>query len=378
MSDSYVFLEDSTTQSRRFYDEPLFSIVASQPNEVGGAFDKIIQALSDGLYVAGYASYELGYVLEKKLQKKLPNLRGFPLVNFAAFQRVRYDYKPQNYHEEKCFIEVVPTCTEEQYTKTFKKVMNYINSGEVYQLNLTFPMEGEYSGDPINLYDILIRQQPVKYGGIVALGNPVVLSLSPELFFSCNGTEIKTSPMKGTIRRGNTKKEDRELIELMSSDEKSRAENLMIVDLLRNDLSKISVPGSVKVTDLFKIETFPTLHQMTSSIKSQLNKDINITDLFRSLFPCGSVTGAPKIRAMELISELEVVPRGVYCGAIGYIDPGGYSCFNVAIRTASLFKDGEAFFNVGSGIVYDSISKAEYEECLLKTKLLEIIRNKRR
>ena len=176
--------------------------------------------------------------------------------------------------------------------------------------------------------------------------------------------------MKGTAARGATDRADAAVAQQLRTDEKSRAENLMIVDLLRNDLGRISEIGSVEVTDLYSIETYPTLFQMTSGIRSRLRDDVGVRDLFRSLFPCGSVTGAPKIRAMEIICEIEAGPRGPYCGAIGFIDPDGIACFNVAIRTMSVFDRARVVYNVGSAIVWDSQARAEYEECLLKARFL--------
>ena len=197
-----------------------------------------------------------------------------------------------------------------------------------------------------------------------------IVSLSPEVFFDvCDGV-IRARPMKGTARRGFLPTEDMARAALLTQDEKSRAENLMIVDLLRNDLSRLSEVGSVRVTDLFTVETYPTLHQMTSGIEAKLRAGVTLADLFAGLFPCGSVTGAPKIRAMEIIRDLECAARGVYCGSLGLIAPDGAIRFNVAIRTLTLFPDGELVCNVGSAVVADSRAREEYEECLIKAKFL--------
>ncbi|MDG1141640.1 MAG: chorismate-binding protein, partial [Hellea sp.] len=207
--------------------------------------------------------------------------------------------------------------------------------------------------------------------GIISLtGGPEIISHSPELFFSKFGKKMTMRPMKGTRPRAETAEADNKLKRNMKLDEKSQAENLMIVDLLRNDLSRISDTGSVKVPELFSLETYPTLHQMTSQVTSKLKDSQNFIDIFKSLFPCGSVTGAPKIRAMEIIKELEESDRGAYCGSIGYIDPEGTACFNVGIRTIIL-KEGELRYNVGSGLVMDSDASDEYAECILKADVLK-------
>ena len=199
------------------------------------------------------------------------------------------------------------------------------------------------------------------------MGGPALLSRSPELFFSIDADRnIMARPMKGTAPRGGTPDEDAALAKWLQRSEKNRAENLMIVDLLRNDMSRISEIGSVKVPVLFAVETYTTLHQMTSSISSKLVEGTSLTDIFRALFPCGSITGAPKIRAMQIIHELEAGPRGAYCGAIGWIAPNGAMTFNVAIRTLTCFEDNTVRLNVGGGVVYDSDAAGEYEEALLK------------
>ncbi|MBM3655184.1 MAG: aminodeoxychorismate synthase component I, partial [Alphaproteobacteria bacterium] len=197
-----------------------------------------------------------------------------------------------------------------------------------------------------------------------------VVSLSPEVFFEAQGRAIRARPMKGTAQRGVLPTEDMARAQYLVEDEKSRAENLMIVDLLRNDLSRLAIVGTVKVTDLFTIQTYPTLHQMTSGIEARLRDDVTLKDLFTGLFPCGSVTGAPKIRAMEIIRDLECAARGVYCGSLGVIAPDGDIRFNVAIRTLTIFPDGDLVCNVGSAIVADSRAREEYEECLIKARFL--------
>ena len=214
-----------------------------------------------------------------------------------------------------------------------------------------------------------------RWAASCALGAETILSLSPEKFFSTHGRRIFARPMKGTAPRGPTEAHDRILAQALARDEKNRAENLMIVDLLRNDLSRLSELGSVEVTDLYSVETFPTLHQMTSGVEAILRENLSFYEIFAGLFPCGSVTGAPKIRAMEIIAEQEAGPRGNYCGAIGHIAPSsarglGDMRFNVAIRTLTLDGRGSLVCPVGSAIVADSRAREEYDECLLKARFL--------
>ena len=267
-----------------------------------------------------------------------------------------------------------PIWDEARYEAAFDQLHAYIGAGDVYQANLTFPMRSTWSGAPLGLYAALREAQVVKHGGIADLGEgPVILSRSPELFFQVDRDRmIETRPMKGTVPRGDSQAEDDRLKYFLSSDEKNRAENLMIVDLLRNDISRIAETGSVHVPELFTVETYKTVHQMTSLVRARLEKGASIEQIFHALFPCGSITGAPKIRAMEIIRELEEEPRDIYCGSMGWIAPTGEMRFNVAIRTLSLFENGEARLNVGGGVVWDSTASSEYEEALWKARYTKI------
>ena len=256
------------------------------------------------------------------------------------------------------------------YLKRFEKVQNNIRSGDIYQLNLTFKAKFNLQGSPLALYRDLRLKQRVAYAGLVDTGDATILSASPELFIKQEGRIIETRPMKGTAPRAGTLEADDVVRDVLSKDVKNRAENLMIVDLMRNDLGRIADLGSVNVTDLFTVETFKTLHQMTSGVRAELKPGIGIVDILKAIFPPGSITGAPKIRAMELIRELETEPRGVYCGAIGRFSPDGAALFNVAIRTTVIDRKGSGEMGIGSGIVADSDGAKEYAECLLKMKFL--------
>jgi len=371
LKDAFVFLDDSVTPAPRFYKTPLQIIRADTPKQVEAAFTALAAAHKAGHHLAGYISYDLGLWLEPKLAHHLPKNRSHPLICFGVFDG--YDsHAPAEllYTSKASNITLRPKWSEADYLKRFDQVQAYLRSGDCYQINLTFPMTGTYDGEPLQLYAGLRHRQKAKYGGFIRLGSVDLLSLSPELFFRKNGTAMTMRPMKGTLKRHPDNVADMALRSAMAQDEKSRAENLMIVDLLRNDLSRLSKPGSVNVPELFSLETYPTLHQMTSRVTSGLYEGVSFRSLFKSLFPCGSVTGAPKIRAMEIIDEIETVPRGAYCGAMGYVDPGGDACFNVGIRTLSLSK-GRADYHVGSGVVLDSDGPAEYAECLLKANVLQ-------
>jgi aminodeoxychorismate synthase component I len=365
----FALIDDNLSGRARLYSRPEFLIRADQAEDVASAFRRMEEARAAGLTLAGYASYELGYLLEPRLAPLLPAERRVPLLCFGAFREAE-DFLPASIIGDGTIGALHAEWSFADYAPRFQRVLDYISAGDVYQINLTFPMRGRVTGDPLALYRDLRRRQPVAHGGVVSLGDETILSLSPELFFKVRSGQITAKPMKGTAKRESDSARDAEAALKLAVDEKQRAENLMIVDLLRNDLSRISRVGSVHVPKLFEVETYPTLHQMTSTVMAELLPDLTLRDLFTGLFPCGSVTGAPKIRAMEIIRKIEATPRGVYCGAVGWIAPSGDMSFNVAIRTLTCFADGSAVLNVGSGIVADSTAKAEYEECLLKSRFL--------
>ncbi|KFE36304.1 aminodeoxychorismate synthase component I [Thioclava atlantica] len=349
-------------------------IRAETPDDLAPAFEAMEAARAAGKWLAGYASYELGYLMTDRLRPLLPEDRPEPLLQFGVFDAPRAPEPLQTGPLEpgqggSGFSEFVPDWDFDRYRAAFDQVKELIAAGDIYQANLTFALRARVDGTPEALYRALAARQPVPYGALVDLGGPVLLSRSPELFFRVDAAgRIETRPMKGTLPRAGEPEEDARRRAWLAADPKNRAENLMIVDLLRNDLSRVSEIGSVRVPELFKVESFATVHQMTSHITAQLLPDWTLAGLFEALFPCGSVTGAPKIRAMEILRELETGPRGAYCGAIGWIAPSGAMEFNVAIRTIVLPGDGTARLNVGGGVVYDSTAETEYEEALWKTR----------
>ncbi|PAP97221.1 aminodeoxychorismate synthase component I [Mesorhizobium wenxiniae] len=367
---SAIFRNDERAHQLVF-DRPADIIVAHEAEDFLPALE-IAQAAHDaGKWLAGYFSYEAGYLLEPKLVPLLPGGRRAPLVCLGIFDApVEQAVVPSNAPATNGPIfDARAAWSSEDYAKRFARLHNHIRKGDCYQGNLTFPVHAQWSGDPLAAFDALTERQPVKYGALIALGDPVVLSRSPELFFEVDAEGmIETHPMKGTAPRGATKAEDKRLKAFLRNDEKNQAENRMIVDLLRNDISLISEVGTLEVPELFRIESYPTVHQMVSRVRAKLLRDLTIRQIFAALFPCGSITGAPKIRAMEILHDLEATPRDVYCGAIGWIAPGGRMRFSVAIRTISLFSSGEAVYNIGGGVVFDSTAEEEYQECLLKAR----------
>ncbi len=375
----YVLLDDSLTPGGRslLYTAPEQVVSAHAPHEVEAALDQISAGLARGLHAAGFFAYELGYCLEPKLAGLLPADRSVPLLWIGLFGAPRplddagtRAWLEQHGADERAKIsDLKLSWGREPYDRAFAKVQDYIAAGDVYQINLTLKYHFAFEGNPVALYAALRRKQRVAYGALIHAPEFDVLSMSPELFFRREGKHMSTRPMKGTAPRGRTPREDARLRTWLAMDEKQRAENLMIVDLLRNDLGRVAKIGSVEVTDLFTVETYRSVHQMTSGISAELRSDMGLKDMLRALFPCGSVTGAPKVRAMEIIRELEGAPRGVYTGAIGHITPSGDAQFNVGIRTVVL-AGNQGEMGIGSGIVANSKVDAEFEECLLKAHFL--------
>jgi len=359
------------------YETPDEIISADTPGEVSGALAAMDAARASGAHLAGYFSYEMGYALEPRFAEMMPGGRRVPLLWFGVFGPPRTleggaieDYLKASANSGYRLSDPELTMSAKDYGSRFEKVKNYITTGDIYQINLTLKARFRVTGDPAALYRDLRRKQPVSYGALLRTQDFTVISVSPELFLDIVDERIVTRPMKGTAGRGLTSDQDREIGQWLTQDPKSRAENLMIVDLMRNDLARVACTGSVRVSDLFSVETYETLHQMTSGVEARLNPGTDIAELIESIFPPGSVTGAPKVRAMEIIRELESEPRGVYTGALGVISGDGKARFNVAIRTLTLFRDGDAEIGIGSGVVHDSRLQDEYDECLLKMRFL--------
>ena len=346
---------------------------AHELDEVRPALTRLDAARQAGKWVAGYLSYEAGFAFEPRLAGRALQAPG-PLLHFGVYDA------PQPFPTLATgpvqLAPVRPMVTRGAYDVAFARVKEYIAAGDCYQVNLTFPLETRLlTGTPLELFAALRARQSVGHGAYVDLGGPVLVSRSPELFVRLDaGGRIQARPMKGTAPRGQDPVEDAELAEALRQSPKDRAENLMIVDLLRNDIARISRVGSVKVPELFHVESYATVHQMVSRITGQLAAPATLQGLMQALFPCGSVTGAPKIRAMEIIHEVEAGPRGAYCGAIGWMGPDGSAAFNVAIRTLTV-TGKHVRLNVGGGVTQDSTADGEWEEALWKARYVTGLAN---
>ena len=375
--------------SSRVDEENFRSYLFHHPTRIltaGAAlFDEIEQALASGAYVAGFFSYECGEGLHSLARS--PEIRpSMPLAWFGVYPKVVVvDHRTGELAEDCSSLGAQSGETfevrnprlgidEPSYARRIAAIQEYIRAGDTYQVNFTDKLHFEFSGAPAAMFAALAESQPVPYGAFIRGEGWHVLSFSPELFFRVSGRSIVARPMKGTARRGLDIAEDETIARSLHEDKKNRSENVMIVDLVRNDLGRICEYGSVKVDRLFAVEKYETLFQMVSQVSGTLRPEVCHREIFEALFPCGSVTGAPKHRTMEIIRELERGMRGVYTGAIGFFAPDGEAVFNVPIRTVLLEGDrgtlNRGTMGVGSGVVIDSIAGDEYRECLLKSEFL--------
>ncbi|MFC1631694.1 aminodeoxychorismate synthase component I [Candidatus Omnitrophota bacterium] len=349
------------------------------------------QALKAGYYVAGFMAYEAGQAFEERLTSN--NTFQSPLLWFGVYdQPLVYNHRQRRFradtqlarrlikkisgaacagHQPFILKKIKPNISLGSYLRAIDKIKQLIASGFTYQVNYTFKLKFSFSGNSSDLFLKLRNNQHVAYSALLRLKKFDILSFSPELFFRREGQRLMVRPMKGTAERGKDTREDAEMARSLRSCLKNRSENLMIVDLLRNDLGRISRTASINVPQLFNIERYRTLFQMTSDIRSRLRSSYSACDIFRHIFPSGSVTGAPKIKTMQIIQQLEKEPRNVYTGSIGFFSPRKKGIFNVAIRTVLINKRNQkGEMGVGSGIVYDSDPKKEYAECCLKANFL--------
>ena len=387
--DDVVLLETSRYDADNYrsflFLDPIHTLRADTIDEVPALLADIERYLARGCYAAGYFGYEAGYHFEK-IAGVIPETS--PLAWFGIYRApLVFNHLTGAFEGEG---EPVPapggadlprgdyaitdlrySIPAEAYIRSVETIQDLIRAGWTYQINFTGKYVFTFHGSALVLYEALKRRQRVSYGAFIQVQGRTVLSFSPELFFRRRGDTLVTKPMKGTVRRGRTCEEDLALQEWLRNDPKNRAENVMIVDLLRNDMGRIAEIGSVLVPELFAVEKYLTLCQMTSTIEGTLCPGVSYYDIFHSLFPSGSVTGAPKIRSMQIIHELEGDARGVYTGAIGYFSSAQEAVFNVAIRTLVIEGDrGE--MGVGSGIVADSDPREEYRECQLKADFVTV------
>lgn len=340
-------------------------------------FDEVLPALraaeNSGLHAAGFIAYEAAPAFDPALQTR--DAGGFPLLYLGLFDapEVLADIgMPQ----QGAFRigELHPSVDEAEFLAAISGIRERIAAGETYQVNHTYRLKADFEGAAWDFFRALARSQATEHAAFVDCDDFAVCSASPELFFSLQDGTVISRPMKGTARRGRTPAEDRERARALHRSEKDRAENIMIVDMVRNDIGRVAEPGSVETTSRWDIEAYPTVWQMTSTVRGRLAETPprpGAVDVLRAMFPCASITGAPKAKTMEIIRAIETTPRKVYTGSIGFIGPGGDACFNVAIRTALIDREsGMLEYGVGGGIVWDSEAGAEYEETLLKARLL--------
>ncbi len=392
--DSFVFLDTSMPDERNsnslLFINPIERLQFHEGEDEVAFLNTVQRFKEDGKYIAGWFSYEFGYLLESSLKNRLQKKgdKGALLADLGIFKQCyTFDHitgetnfplqdLPNSEPEEFEVKNLRSSQSREEYVQAINAILDYIRAGDTYQVNYTLKLFFDFIGSPERFYSDLRRNQSVGYGAYIRWHNRRVMSFSPELFFWKTKADVMVRPMKGTLKRGRTLAEDEENRDFLRTDVKNQSENVMIVDLLRNDLGRLMhyiADGDVQVDSLFDVETYETLLQMTSTITGRNDRnilgDVSLNNFFKAIFPCGSVTGAPKIRTMEIIDELEGGRRGVYTGAIGYMAPDGEAVFNVPIRTVVL--DGcKGEMGIGSGIVHDSEPEKEWHECLLKGRFL--------
>ena len=354
---------------RYTFTQPIKELKTRDLAEVVDLLAQVESYQEQGYYVVGYVSYEAAPAFEEKLAAHKAPLLGEYLLYFTVHDRVETSPIPLTYEEVDLPSKWQEGTSAENYEKAIAQIHHHLRQGDTYQVNYTVQLKQDLSANPFSIYNRMVVEQEAGYNAYVEHDEMAVISMSPELFFEQNDRELTTRPMKGTTQRGVTDQEDLAQASWLEQDPKNRSENMMIVDLLRNDMNRISEVGSEHVERLCQVEQYSTVWQMTSTIKSQLRSDVDLIEIFRSLFPCGSITGAPKIATMEIIRDLEPQPRGVYCGTIGLLLPNGRRIFNVAIRTIQLHQ-GKAIYGVGGGITWDSTWESEYREVHQKAAVL--------
>ena len=349
-----------------YFTKPVQIITVNKLEDVIPAMCEIERSMqTNNWHAAGFLSYEAAPAFDKSLQVHSPS--DFPLLWFGLYPAPRLIDLPEP-ALPKPALTWLPTTDRDTYNAAIDKVKDHIAHGRTYQVNYTMRLQAEFNVDPWNFF-LHLAQSQNNHAAYIDTDRYVIASASPELFFQLDGSMITGRPMKGTVKRGRTTLEDKEKAEWLHNSEKNRAENVMIVDMIRNDLGRIAKIGSVHVPELFTTEKYPTLWQMTTSVKASTYA--SVTDIFKALFPCASITGAPKVSTMKIISELETTPRRIYTGSIGYVSPNRKASFSVAIRTALIDREIQtAEYGLGGGIVWDSTSTDEYAEALLKARVL--------
>jgi para-aminobenzoate synthetase component 1 len=362
---------------------PLYRIEVRAQDELPAAFARITQAQRAGPWIALLLDYELGEWFEPQLATHAASTHPeraqatTPRLTALVFEDMTLEapwpeLTPQDAQHPSASIDsVTPLLSKQAYVERIHQIRQWIAEGEVYQINATFPMAVKMRGDPASLYTRIAAKHPVGHAAFIEDGARTVLSFSPELFLARTGDCLTTRPMKGTAPRSTDAAQDHAFRQGLVASAKNRAENLMIVDLLRNDLGRVAIPGSVTANPLFSLEKYPSVWTMTSTVQARIAHSTNLETILKALFPCGSVTGAPKIAAMRRIQETEAAARELYCGSVGWLAPNGDFSLNVAIRTLVLnAQNGTGLYHVGGGIVYDSDPEQEWEECHWKARIL--------
>jgi para-aminobenzoate synthetase/4-amino-4-deoxychorismate lyase len=367
--DQSALLQDPEGGRWLLFTQPRKIVQATRPEEVGAALDEVRHAVAAGAYAAGYVGYEAASGLDPAMQTRPPT-PGLPLLWFGIYEGFTPIEQLPASEPGDLFTEPwQPSITQRQYNEAIAAIKQRIRDGDTYQVNFTQRLHNRFDGDPWKLFLRLQGAQQAHYGAFVRVGRHSICSASPELFFALDEGRVVCKPMKGTVKRGLTNLEDEQRSAWLHHSEKNRAENVMIVDMIRNDLGMVADVGSVEVEALFTVEKYPTVHQMTSTVVARTSCDA--LEILARMFPCASITGAPKVKTMEIIAGLESMPRGVYTGSIGYVTPQGRSQFNVAIRTVVVDSEAQtAEYGVGGGIVWDSEAADEYAECQTKAAIL--------
>lgn len=363
-----VILHNASAKRWIHFKDPYRIISATEIREVLPALEEVERQVRENRWhAAGFISYEAAAAFDPALTSRPAS--DFPLLWFALYPAPEQMVLPDPDYSAYSLGATVSSVTEVEYDWAIRRIKDYIRSGDTYQVNYTLRLQLPFSGDPRHLFLAMVRAQSPGYAAWIDTGRYAICSASPELFFLLEGTRLVSKPMKGTVKRGRSQNEDKSLANWLHFSEKNRAENLMIVDMIRNDMGRVAETGTVHVPQIFEVERHPTLWQMTSTVTAQCSRPV--AEIMRALFPCASITGAPKIRTSEIIAELETTPRGLYTGCIGFIAPGPSVQFNVAIRTAVVDrKRAQAEYGSGGGIVWDSLSADEYKEALLKARVL--------
>lgn len=369
MMNPKVIIHDAVGKQWLSFEDIITIIETKKLENLIDKLEEIEMQVNDkNLFAAGFISYEASPTFDPVLKTYPPD--NFPLLWFGLYQKPKIIKIPRLKQSNNKY-NWQPTVSREEYNSIIEKIKNQLQEGNTYQVNYTFPLKTKFNEDPWVFFTNLIRNQQSDYGAYIEFDRYVIVSTSPEQFFILDGNKISSLPMKGTAPRGRYLAEDLTYRDNLLKSSKDRAENIMIVDMIRNDFGRVAEYGSVKVSDLYRIEKYPTVWQMVSKVTAETKA--SVTEIFKALFPCASITGAPKVNTMKIINHLEKEPRQIYTGSIGFIAPNRKAQFNVAIRTVLIDKyKRQAKYGVGGGIVWDSINEKEYDECFIKARALTV------